>query len=527
MLRQIKLLLSLQLRSLFGINEIRHTKDKKAKRRLAGLALVWLMLIGVIVFYVIWLSGALLKIGLGEIVPLMLYAVTAVMILFFSVFRAGHTIFDARSYETLIPLPLQKSAIVVSRFLDMYVLNLGMSLIVMIPGAVICAVYLHPGIAFYAIMLLGTLLLPLVPMTIASILGMGISYVGARMKHKSLVTSALSILAVIAIVALSVFSSRIESITPEILVNVSEALSRMIGSIYPPAMWFSAAVQGKFAAFGFFTFGSFALFAGMVALAKWKYAEICSALHSTGTRSNYRMGAQRAENLTLSLTRRELKRFFASSIYVVNSMVGYILMVVAAAALLIMGSGFLEAQVGIQNIVSLALPYFLGLLAALNTPASCSISMEGKQWWILKSLPVKPRSIYNAKILCGLSVALPEYVISIILCLIAIKPDASGALWLIVLPLLYLVFANIMGLFVNLCLPNLHWESETQPVKQGASVLVSMVIAMLSAALPLFLLIRFNGAFKAWLMPATAVALVLLSGLFYLGLLKKDISEIN
>ena len=40
--RQIRLLAKVQLVNLFGINEVRHTKDKKKQARFVGLGVLWL-----------------------------------------------------------------------------------------------------------------------------------------------------------------------------------------------------------------------------------------------------------------------------------------------------------------------------------------------------------------------------------------------------------------------------------------------------------------------------------------------------
>ena len=52
MSKQIFCLCRLQLVNLFGFNEFRYTTDSKKKARYLGLALVWLFMIVLAVFYV-------------------------------------------------------------------------------------------------------------------------------------------------------------------------------------------------------------------------------------------------------------------------------------------------------------------------------------------------------------------------------------------------------------------------------------------------------------------------------------------
>lgn len=63
--------------------------------------------------------------------------------------------------------------------------------------------------------------------------------------------------------------------------------------------------------------------------------------------------------------------------------------------------------------------------------------MEGKNWWLMQTLPIENKVIFNSKILTHLSVVLPFYVVSVILSILALKPEPLGILWLILIPAAY------------------------------------------------------------------------------------------
>ena len=103
-----------------------------------------------------------------------------------------------------------------------------------------------------------------------------------------------------------------------------------------------------------------------------------------------------------ALYKKEIKRYFASNIYVMNTMVGYILMVAAAIGLAAAGLDKLESYLQLEGMggtlpVSLGsmLPFFVtdGDDGALP---QASISIEGKQWWIPRSPPI-PGLIWMVK----------------------------------------------------------------------------------------------------------------------------------
>ena len=138
-----------------------------------------------------------------------------------------------------------------------------------------------------------------------------------------------------------------------------------------------------------------------------------------------------------------------------------------------------------------ALPYLVQLLPCiLSLPlcmmhcSTCSISMEGKEFWQLQVLPVKAATVYTAKLLWTLVLAAPFYVVSVVLLILGGKPDVLTALHYILLPLVYLVFTIVLGLAANLRFPVLNWDNEARVVKQSAAVLVSMLVSIITVLAP-------------------------------------------
>lgn len=133
MIKQIYSLTKLQLQNVYGINVFRHTKDKTEKRKKLALAIVYVWLIVLVAGYVGGLTYGYCYLGLSEMVPAYLIMISSIVILFFSVFKAGNVIFQRNAYDILASLPIRQSAIVVSRFLRMYVENLLLASVLMIP----------------------------------------------------------------------------------------------------------------------------------------------------------------------------------------------------------------------------------------------------------------------------------------------------------------------------------------------------------------------------------------------------------
>lgn len=524
MLKQIRLLSGLQLCNLLGINEIRHTKDKGKRARFTALAAVWAILAAMMVFYIVMLSRGLAAMGAGEIIPVYLAAVCSLVILFFSVFQTGSVIFQMKTYDILASLPVSRSAIVVSRFLTMYVSNLLLSLLVIIPGMAVFVVRLHPAAGFYLFGILGILLLPLFPLTLATAVGAGITAISCRMRHKSIVSAFLTMVLVCGVVAGSTaLSGGSETVSEEMLMNLAQLVNEKIGQVYPPALWFgNAAAQGSGSAFLLFAGVSAACFLIMTGVLTHYFLQVCTALNGFSQKNDYHMGAMGESSVTAALWKKEVKRYFASSIYVSNTMTGYLLMAASAVILLLAGPEKLEELMGMPGVVSGMLPLLMGFIASFMPTTACSVSMEGNQWWLLQSLPVRGRDVWNGKILMNLTVALPFYAVTVILCMIAVRPSPEEGIWLAVIPLCYIIFTSVLGLAVNLAMPVFEWESEVRVVKQSASGMVTMLMGMVSAIVPAAVLFLAGFAARTTVYAATASLLLLATGGLYVKISRRE-----
>ena len=59
-------------------------------------------------------------------------------------------------------------------------------------------------------------------------------------------------------------------------------------------------------------------------------------------------------------------------------------------------------------------------------------------------------------------------------------------------PIILNIALSVGGLLINLWLPKLDWEEETQVVKQGLSSLVTMILGMLVSIVPVALVLAFE-----------------------------------
>ncbi len=525
MLKQIKLLSKLRLINLFGFNEARHCREKKRRARLIGMLALYAFLALLMMFYVGLMCYGIAKIGAGDKIPLCLAVVSSLVVLGFTTLRVGPALFDLRDYEILISLPLRPTAVIVSRFLTMYISNAALTLCVLLPGMVVCGALLRPGFLYYPMMLLGSLLLPLVPMTVAMLLGTLVYMASSRMKRRNAAVLLLSVIAMAAVLVLPVLLARLQ---PDRLILSVRALFDRLRGFYPPAGWFGDAVaEGNAALYLAFALGSIAFFGIAAALVGRKYPAICALLGSHRTRGSFHMASQRSSAPFLALYKREIRRYFASPIYVLNTAVGFVMAIIVSAAVLFSGLGVLldEFPIPVELVPRMA-AFILAFCYTLSPTTASSISLEGRNWWLVKSLPVRSREILGSKLMLNLTLALPAWLVSTVLLCVALKPSGWIALWLVLLPLGYILFSGVLGLWINLKLPSFNWENESVPVKQGKAVFMAMLVGMASSILPAVGMALLPAQFRDFFSAAVLILLACAAGLLYRSCMRCDLTGI-
>ncbi len=477
-MNEIRTLTRLELYALFGVNRFRHTREKGEKKRYRFLSGVWAFLAVLVGGYVGGLVFGLCELGLAAIVPTYLVTVASLLILFFGLFSAGNTVFGPRGYELLASMPLRAVSIVISRFLVLYIEDLLLTLAILVPGLAVYGILQAPPISFYAVAAVGGLLLPVIPLVISTLLGTLIAAVTARMKHKSLVATALSVALVLAILMGSFGMQDLSAgITLEMLADLAGSIGTLLGHLYPPAVWLGNAMLGTAPLDLLWSVlvsvGALAL---CLLLATRFFHRILRGLSHVTAKHDYKLGRMAHRGLGKALYLREARRYFASSIYVTNTIIGPILGCVMCVSLCVTGldtvTGALPPSVPVIDL----LPFVVAAVFGMMTTTCSSVSMEGREFWIIRTLPVPVGAWLGAKMLLNLSLIAPFYLIGEVFLMIAVRPGPMDAIFLLLIPACLILFAVVFGITVNLRFCRFDWEKETEVVKQGIAPLLGGLV---------------------------------------------------
>ena len=213
------------------------------------------------------------------------------------------------------------------------------------------------------------------------------------------------------------------------------------------------------------------------------------------------------------LLKKEIKTYFTMPAYFVNTIIGPIMAIVLSIVIAGWGPSGILSTLGL-TIEASDLAYAFALLVNLCISTTCisgvSVSLEGKSLWFMHAMPISVSQIFISKLIVPLIVVLPSILVCSVIGGIVFNSLTLGLI-IFGFATLFLLITDTSGLMINLWLPKLEWENETQVVKQSLSVLISMLFNFVVAIIPaiIYLIFKLNFGLTA-LISAAVYAVILI-----------------
>ena len=153
----------------------------------------------------------------------------------------------------------------------------------------------------------------------------------------------------------------------------------------------------------------------------------------------------------------------------------------------------------------------------MSSITSSMISLEGRSFNILKSLPVKPILIIMAKVLTAVLIMVPFIILGDLLMFIKFDFSIWQIILLIASSVIWPMVAEMLGIIVNLKYPKMDAKNDTEVVKQSMSSMVAVFIGMGATGLMFYLLYiaMKNGiGVTEIILMGTIFGVIVLAGLF-------------
>jgi ABC-2 type transport system permease protein len=403
-----------------------------------------------------------------------------------SIFAAQSYIFEAKDNELLLSMPIPVSYILASRLITLLILEYMFVALIMLPAAVVFFMHTTFTLVHLVMLLIASILIPFLSLTIASIFGWIVALVASKTRRKSLI----SIVLMLGLLGFYFYiNMNLQKYIARLIENGTE-IAESIRRGFPPAYYFGAAIGNTdLPSLGMLVLWCLIPFGAMYFILSKSFMMIVT-MKKTAFKVEYKEKEMKEGTVRSALVKKELSRFFTLPAYMLNCGLGAVITLILAGALIIKGPGIISAVVAYDALSGYA-PHILcailcGLAAMTNTTAA-SISLEGKNLWILKSNPVRPKDVFSAKAMANLIIGVPAIVITALVSWFVMPMSPFQAIVILVLPITVQVFSALWGLAANLWFPQFNWINETAVIKQSVGSLVGMLGALAIVVLPVIL----------------------------------------
>lgn len=414
-----------------------------------------------------------------SLVPLvLLFASVATMMTLFSGINQAKGIFLGKDYEMLSALPIKKSVIIASKVINLYAVELLYSSIIMIPNGVVSTVLTGDSIFIFMALILAVFISAF-PLVIAMVFSFITAALSEKFKYGNFVSLAFYMVFLGALFFFSFSISKSGNVTEQ--ANVLSSASNITKWINPALYFVNLAFVDNFLYVLIFIAIDVVSIIAVILVFALFYDKIHDAIYSMKANYKYERKYLKAKNELRSLLGLEFKRLITSKMYFLNSVVGLIMSLLLGIMASIALSKYSPFGVP-EEIVNYANQYaFAGSLIIIfgvgvyNTCA-VGISMEGANFWLVKTLPINYKKYMWAKILMALILNVPVCLIVSTTMVIFIAPNWISILAIFLIPILYVFLTVTVSLLLNLTFYKLKWSSEQEVVKSSSSVVISMFL---------------------------------------------------
>ena len=388
--------------------------------------------------------------------------------------------------DLLLSLPIKKSSIIIAKTVNKYLFDLFFAFVLFMPYSVLYLIYNGFNISVLLCSISVVLFLPLLSIGISYIFNFIITRIFCKFKSEKLLKSIFSVLLYIVVIGLMLIKTYTYGTADP---NNLEA--------YFADRFFSNTIlkfvleQNLFSTIFFFGLTIIPFVVGMIL-----YSLNFGKTFSKYTNYSKKLKFLSPKSTLTQLYKKELSTYVTTPAWFVNTIIGPVMMLAFTILFLTSNPSKVLSSLGIsanspELIYSVLILIFCGLISTTQI-SCCSVSLEGKQLWILKSCPINEKKLLLSKSLLQFSVIEPFILVCSTVLSIILKLNFFGVVMLIVIPTLLALISSFAGVLINIYHPKLDFDDETKVVKQSLSVLLSMVFTFVLTLIPVAIYLIFS-----------------------------------
>ncbi|MGM9947937.1 hypothetical protein [Floccifex sp.] len=397
--------------------------------------------------------------------------VSIILGVFGSVFSTYASLYLPKDNELMLSLPIHKKDLILSRLVGVYVMGFVYMAIAFLPSMVIGQIGFGFTISSLICQILLMVALSFIVLALSTLLGWVVAQISVRLKNKSIIVVFLS-LGFIGIYYYFYFKI-VSGFQDLILKAMTLAVSFKDKGYILYVL--GKAGDGDYISTGIIFILSVVSVIIVYALVYMRFDRLLMT-NKGQKKKEYNAKSIKQTNVSTALLKKEWLRFFSSPTYMLNSGIGSVFTILLIIVCIFQKEMILDMLVFLSDssLLLIIAMTIIGFVATSNMISAPSVSLEGKNMWILQTLPVKQIDILQAKFnLHFLFTIIPLFVLDIVLIWL-LKFSILETIFIFLYSILIVVFSDLDGLFLGLKFPNMEWTNETAVIKQGMAPFVAL-----------------------------------------------------
>ena len=432
-------------------------------------------------------GDALISIGL---------LVASMVVFMFGIFYTIGSYYMAKDIPTYLYMPVKSWELTSARFMIVLLYEYLTMTVFFLPIIIGYGIAAGMGVLYYLISLVVFILLPILPLALASIIVMGIMSFAKHAMNKDRFTMIASLVGLGIGIGFNIGFQGLARSTDnqdglqELLmtgkISIAENIARYFPGLTNAA---KALIDGNLLHLLIFIVIAAAGFALFMIVAKAIYFRGVIGINQQVSRRDFDAGKSsgfEAGSPVKTYLKKELKLIFRTPIFFMNlAMIDFLMPIMLLVPMIVTVGA--DEVVQLKKLVMASNPEGLLVAAsfilfvfisAMNGITATTISREGKQFQIMKFIPMSYKSQMDAKLLSGLLVSMMGMIITLLFIVIYLGISVPIAILMLLAGTNAVILTRISGFFIDASNPKLKWDNEVRAVKQNMNLLFNMLVGM-------------------------------------------------
>jgi len=435
------------------------------------------------------LTPKIIEAGIFMEFEVLIMTLSQFTIFFFGIFSILAYMFFSDDAEFLAALPVRKSSLFLSKLTMVYINELIVSALVLIPMLFITGISaanhgFDLSFIYFVLAVLAVFVMPIIPLLLVSLLAFPLMYVVSFFRRRAVLSSVVLILLFITFMGLYLnvvngFASRGDTPAIEIGEQFAKSLTRVtdiafFNTFYSKAML----LEGNFFLnFGIFVMIITASFTLTVLIAAPLFHNSVMAQLEALKNTNKKGKIYGKQDIAKAFLIKDFKMLVRNPGFAFQSFMGPIL---TPIMILFLSKNFqIPIEETGQQITTLMTTAFIlffmtMLLCGTNFVSAVAFTREGKFFYFNKYLPIPYKEMIRGKMYLSIISALIGVVLGTIVFAVSVKVNIINIfLFLASMTVMNIGFVYL-GLYRDLKKPKLEWNNVNEAVKQNFNAMVPM-----------------------------------------------------